>query len=94
MPVNRKRFSRPALACLIATPLSLAHADIDLERLGTYSQPEPAAAFDESAAEIVAFDKKSESLFVTNGNDKTIDIIDISDPPLLYWTAPLTSQTT
>ena len=80
MPINLKRISRLALACLIAAPLSLTHADIDLELLGTYSQPDPEAAFDESAAEIVAFDKKSESLFVTNGNDKTIDIIDISDP--------------
>ena len=94
MPVNLKRISRLALACLIAPLLSLAHADIDLERLGTYSQPDPTAAFDESAAEIVAFDKKSKSLFVTNGNDKTIDIIDISDPtaPVLDGTINVTDN--
>ena len=80
MLANLKRINRLALASLVAAPLSLAHANIDLELLGTYSQPDPADAFDESAAEIVAFDKRSDRLFVTNGNDKTIDIIDISDP--------------
>ena len=86
MLANLKRFNRLALASLVAAPLSLAQASIDLELLGTYSQPDPGAAFDASAAEIVAFDKKSDRLFVTNGNDKTIDIIDISEPasPVLY----------
>ena len=37
-------------------------------------------AFDEGAAEIVAFHAPSATLFVTNGNDKTIDLIDLSDP--------------
>ncbi|HYO88179.1 MAG TPA: hypothetical protein VER79_05990, partial [Candidatus Limnocylindrales bacterium] len=35
-------------------------------------------AFDEGAAEIVAFHAPSMTLFVTNGNDKTIDLIDLS----------------
>lgn len=85
MPINVQRFRRLMLACVTAAPLSLAHAGIELELLDTYSQPDPGAAFDESAAEIVAFDKKSERLFVTNGNDKTIDILDISDPADLIF---------
>lgn len=80
MPFEFKHITRLALAGLVAAPLSLAHAQFELELLGTYSQPHPAAAFDESAAEIVAFDKKSERLFVTNGADKTIDIISIANP--------------
>jgi hypothetical protein len=79
MPFEFKHITRLALAGLVAAPLSLAHAQFELELLGTYSQPDPAAAFDESAAEIVAFDKKSERLFVTNGADKTIDIISIAN---------------
>lgn len=80
MPISLKRLARFALTSLVAAPLGLAHAGIDLELVSTYAQPDPAGAFDESAAEIVAFDKRSKRLFVTNGNDKTIDIIGISDP--------------
>ncbi len=36
--------------------------------------------FDESAAEIVAFDRDSNRLFIVNGANNTIDIADISDP--------------
>ncbi len=36
--------------------------------------------FDESAAEIVAFDRDSNRLFIVNGASNTIDIADISDP--------------
>ena len=46
-----------ALALLLASPLALG-GEPAVELLGTYSQPDPAAAFDESAAEIVAFDTK------------------------------------
>ena len=35
--------------------------------------------FDQSAAEIVAFDKKTDRVFVTNGNDAAVDVIDIQD---------------
>lgn len=67
---------------------------IELELLSSYVQPDPAAAFDESAAEIVAFDKRSERLFVTNGNGKTIDIISISDPaaPILVSSINVTDN--
>lgn len=80
MPSKLKSATRFALTSLLAAPFCLAHASLELERLGTYSQPDPAAAFDEGASEIVAFDKKSERLFVTNGDEGTVDIISISDP--------------
>ena len=53
--------------------------NIGLELVGTYTQPDPAAAFDESASEISAFDADSNRLFVTNSADVTIDILDLSD---------------
>jgi DNA-binding beta-propeller fold protein YncE len=36
--------------------------------------------FDEGAAEILAYDKGGKKLFVTNGENKTVDIIDVSIP--------------
>ncbi len=74
-----------ALAGLIASPLAIAKPGskgLEFELLGSYSQPDPAAAFDESASEIVAFDKRSERLFVTNGADRTLDILSISNPAM------------
>ncbi len=47
-----------------------------LERLATYTT----GAFDEGAAEIVAFDSSSQRLFIVNSNAVTLDILDISDP--------------
>jgi len=46
------------------------------EVLGTYRT----GLFDESAAEIVAYDPESQRLFVVNANDAQIDILDASDP--------------
>lgn len=46
---------------------------IKLRDLGSFET----GVFDESAAEIVAFDARSRRLFVVNGNDAAIDIIDI-----------------
>jgi hypothetical protein len=94
MPLNLKHIGRLTVASLVAAPINLAVADFELERLGTYVQSDPAAAFDESASEIVAFDKKSERLFVTNGAEGTLDIISISDPkePSLIGTINVTDN--
>ena len=46
-----------------------------LEVLGTYRTN----AFDESAAEIPAYDAKGQRLFVVNANDGKVDVISISD---------------
>lgn len=53
--------------------------EIGLTLLGTYAQPAPADAFDESAAEISAYDPPSRRLFVTNGAEGTIDVLDLSN---------------
>ncbi|NER04803.1 MAG: calcium-binding protein, partial [Okeania sp. SIO3C4] len=50
--------------------------DPRLQVLGTYET----GAFDESAAEIVAHDPNTQRVFVVNGNEATIDVLDISDP--------------
>lgn len=61
---------------------------IEITRIGRYA-PEPLAdIFDEGAAEIAAFDAVSQSLFITNGNTGSIDVLDLSDP-----TAPVFVQT-
>lgn len=39
--------------------------------------------FDEGAAEIPAFDPVTKRIFVVNGGDKSIDILDMSDPETL-----------
>jgi len=80
-----KQFIRTTLAAAVLGASSLVAAappvkSIGLELLGTYSQPDPAAAFDQSATEISAFDPRSQQLFVTNGADGTIDVLDLSDP--------------
>ncbi len=49
---------------------------VSLEKIGRFET----GAFGESAAEIVAYDALSSSVFVINSNDKTVDILDISNP--------------
>ncbi|NES24098.1 MAG: hypothetical protein F6K41_35610, partial [Symploca sp. SIO3E6] len=49
---------------------------IQLTTLGTYAT----GIFDESAAEIAAYDPGTQRLFVVNSNNTTIDVLDISNP--------------
>ncbi len=49
---------------------------IELTRLGTYET----GIFDESAAEIPAYDPDSQRVFVVNGDSDAIDILDILNP--------------
>ncbi len=60
---------------------------ISINPIGTYES----GIFDESAAEISAYDSKSQRLFVTNANDNTLDVIDVSDPnnPILDFVIDL-----
>lgn len=37
-------------------------------------------SFDEGAAEIISYDQRGKKLFVTNGEKKTVDIVDVSTP--------------
>ena len=68
---------------------SIAKAEITLDFLGTYAS----GIFDDSAAEIVAYDKGTERLFITNSANNTIDIVDISTPtaPVLHDTIDLSA---
>ncbi|NET42554.1 esterase-like activity of phytase family protein [Okeania sp. SIO2B3] len=50
--------------------------DPKLRPLGTYET----GVFDESAAEIPAYDPNTQRVFVVNANEATIDVLDISDP--------------
>lgn len=51
---------------------------ISIEPIGTYRVP--GAAFDRGAAEIVAHDPRSQRLFVVNGFNAAIDVLDVADP--------------
>ena len=48
---------------------------IELTRIGQYDS----GIVDEGAAEITAYDSESQQLFVINGANDTIDILDVSD---------------
>jgi len=62
-------------------------APIRLEVAGTYAT----GIFDEGAAEIPAYSAAAKRLFVVNGADETIDVLDLSDPanPTKLTTAAL-----
>jgi hypothetical protein len=49
---------------------------INLNAIGTYAT----GIFDESAAEIPAYDPQTQRLFVVNANQVRVDVLDISDP--------------
>ena len=49
---------------------------IELTQIGRFDT----GLFDESAAEIPAYDPISQRLFVVNGETKNVDVLDLSDP--------------
>ena len=57
---------------------SLLFKTIELETVATVVASD--AVFDESAAEIGAYDKKTKRIFVSNGQSNRIDVWDISEP--------------
>lgn len=62
---------------LFAIGASLLHAqDPSMRVLGTYRT----GSYNTSAAEIVAHDPATQRLFVVNGGDKKIDVLDMRDP--------------
>jgi hypothetical protein len=69
------------IAAALALSVSAAAAqtgsgELTITPLSTYAT----GAFDEGAAEIVAYHAGTQTLFVVNGNDDTIDRLNISDP--------------
>ena len=76
-----------ALVCSTATAgywradlLKQSVPNIRLHKLGTYES----GLIDESAAEIVAYDKRSQRLFVTNAKDQSVDVLSIRNPRKPY----------
>lgn len=61
---------------LLLVACCFASSDAAITVLSTYDS----GIFDDSAAEIVAYDPNSQRLFVTNAADVTVDILDFSDP--------------
>ncbi|MBO9468968.1 choice-of-anchor I family protein [Endozoicomonas sp. G2_2] len=59
-----------------------SQSTLTIEQTGRY-QVEP-FAFDEGAAEIVAYDASLQRLFVVNANANTVDVLDIADPSNLH----------
>lgn len=71
-------------ACAISASTISLQADesvplVTLNALSTFQKGDPAEIFDESAAEIVKYDPQSKRLFIVNGYDDAIDIVDIQD---------------
>ncbi|MEE4244884.1 MAG: choice-of-anchor I family protein [Kangiellaceae bacterium] len=56
----------------------IASQVIQLEQIGRFT--DDSNQFDESAAEIVAFDPASDRLFVVNANAGVVDVIDLANP--------------
>ena len=78
MPKRSLRFSL-ALCRLSICSASAQVQHPKLSVLGTFR----AGPFDEGAAEIVAHDPASQRLFVVNGADRTVDILDMKTPSAL-----------
>ena len=57
---------------------SVTIAQISVRPIGTYAS----GLFDESAAEIVAHDPKTQRLYVVNANSGNIDVLDINNPAI------------
>ncbi|MEM8868586.1 MAG: choice-of-anchor I family protein [Verrucomicrobiota bacterium] len=75
---------------MAATSLS---AQITLNPISSIRNGDPVEIFDESAAEIVAYDSITERMYVVNGATHAIDIFDISDPedPELFASVDLSA---
>ena len=80
----KRKLLTTAILAITCSAHAKPPANISLQQIGTYET----GVFAEGAAEIVAYDEKSQQLFVINAQAKTIDILDISDPtgPVLAGT--------
>lgn len=63
---------------------------IQLTPVGRYAPDDP-AVFDEGVAEIAAYDPVTYRVFLTNGDDKTLDVVNVSDPssPVYLFSIPI-----
>ncbi len=75
--LGSKAFAVAALAAApVFAPSVQAQSDVELTLIGQYET----GIFDESAAEITAYDAASQRLFLVNANSGTVDILDFADP--------------
>lgn len=63
-------------AFAVAPAFAQDEGGMTLTPIGTYETN----VFDEGGAEIAAYDAETQTLYVTNGNDDTLDLISIADP--------------
>lgn len=87
--MNLRAFAVLAVPAALALGALATPAEAVFKPIGTFSS----GIFDESAAEIGAYDPLTQSLFVTNANDNSIDVVSISDPanPFLDFSIDLSS---
>ncbi|MEQ9443809.1 MAG: choice-of-anchor I family protein [Cyclobacteriaceae bacterium] len=67
---------RPILSLFLFLLLQYAALGQGLQRLGTYQT----GIFDDGGAEIPTYDPATQRLFVTNGSEGRIEVVDLSDP--------------
>ncbi len=70
------KFRVSSVACLSSALCAFALAELTLEPVGSYRT----GKYLESAAEIVVHDPASQRLFIVNGAESRIDIVDIGEP--------------
>ena len=70
------RFSGLFAAIVFLPTTAMATPAYQLDPIGTYNS----GIFDESAAEIVAYDAATQRAFVVNANDASVDVLDIREP--------------
>ena len=71
--------TKARLICLLMAATAVFAQDPKLTRLGTFKH----GAYNTTAAEIVAHDPRSQRLFVVNGGNRSIDILDMRNPAQL-----------
>lgn len=76
MPKGQYLFTAMMILAILLSAFSSLEAESKFQLIGNYQN----GIFDESAAEIGAYDDMNKKLFVVNGDSKAIDIIDMSDP--------------
>ena len=92
---GRKKVSKRILLAIAVSAVTWSafaqqSKNISLQQIGQFET----GVFDESAAEIVAYDAASYRLFVINANENSVDVLDISDPmnPTLSGTLDVASK--
>lgn len=73
-------FIATALTVPVLSPAAHAQGKLKFKPISTVRNGEAVDLFDESAAEIVKFDPKTNKMFVVNGANDSVDVFDASNP--------------